>query len=105
MYQLKKIKPETLEKVRVENQEKIKALTGSELQPKRAFEVIRNETKGFTQDNEKAKEADRLFMELLQRNGLTDGTPSPDEKERIRIEAAARARALALIELELELAA
>ncbi len=104
MYQLKNIQLETLSNIQVQHQDKILELTGSKLEPVKAFEIIKQHTKGFTQENEKAKQADKLLMELLQRNGISTGrTPQKDNKIKLREQE--RARALALLELELQLAA
>ena len=104
MYQLTKVKPEVLSKVQVKNQDKILELTGSKLEPTKAFEIIKNETKDFKEANEKAKQADQLFMELLKLNGISvNGTANGSGKIRLREQE--RARALELLELELQLAA
>ena len=106
MYQLTKVKPEVLSKVQVKNQEKILELTGSKLEPAKAFEIIKNETKDFKEANEKAKQADQLFMELLKLNGISvNGTTAKNDGGKIRLREQERARALDLLELELQLAA
>lgn len=106
MYKTSAIKPEILGKVKVKNQEKIVEITGSKLEPKKAWEIIRNETKDFTKDSDKAKQADELLMELLKANKISLPDKSKDKtKARFRLEEQERNRELELLELELELAA
>tara|TARA_R110002072_G_scaffold8208_1_gene42908 strand:+ start:2584 stop:2901 length:318 start_codon:yes stop_codon:yes gene_type:complete len=105
MYQLTKVKPEVLSKVQVKNQDKILELTGSKLEPTKAFEIIKNETKDFKEANEKAKQADQLFMELLKLNGISVNGAAGNAGGKIRLREQERARAIELLELELELAA
>lgn len=105
MYQLTKVKPQELTKVKVQNQDKIVELTGRRLEPTKAYEVIKNETKGFTVDSDKAKQADKLFTELLKKNGIQVNGTATEPDNRLRLQAQAKAKALELLELELELAA
>ena len=105
MYQLSTVDIDLLKKVKVRNQDKIRELTGRELVPQKAFEIIKNETKSFSQDNEKAKIADALMVKLLQREGLKNSETSDSQKKRLELEAQAKAKALELLELELKLAA
>lgn len=105
MYQLTNVKPQDLTKVQVKNQDKIVELTGRKLEPAKAFEVIKNETKGFTVDIEKAKQADKLFTELLKKNGIQVNGAATESDSRLRLQAQAKAKALELLELELELVA
>lgn len=105
MYQLTKVKPEVLSKVQVKNQDKIMELTGSKLEPVKAFEIIKNETKDFKESNEKAKQADQLFIELLKLNGISVNGAAGSDSGKIRLRERERSRALELLELELELAA
>lgn len=106
MYQLTKVKPQDLSKVQVKNQDKILELTGSKLEPLKAFEIIKTETKDFKESNEKAKQADGLFIELLKLNGISvNGTAVKTDGGKIRLREQERARALELLELELQLAA
>lgn len=108
MYTLEKVKTADLSRIQVKKQEKILELTGSRFDPAKAFEVIRKETKDFKEQNEKAKEADALFAELLKLNGITvQPSQSGDkaEQSRVRIREQERARAIEIIELEMQLAA
>jgi hypothetical protein len=77
IYQLKAVKSETLTDLKIENQSKIIAKTGEELVPQKAFEIIREESKGFTERNEKAEQGDTLMMKLLEKNGIVIQLPRP----------------------------
>ena len=105
MYQIAIVKTQDLSKATVQNQDKIMEMTGRKLDPEKAFQVIKNETKGFTVDSEKAKKADRLFADFLKKNGIEmNGTPNKSNTK-IRLQEQERSRALDLLELELKLAA
>ena len=105
MYQIAKVKTKDLSKATVQNQDKIMEMTGRKLDPSKAFQVIKNETKGFTIDSEKAKKADRLFADFLKKNGIEVNGSSTKSNDRLRLKARAQAKALELLELELQLAA
>ena len=105
MYKTSNIKPTDLEKIRVKNQGRIKEITGEELEPRKAWEIIKKESNGFTTDSPKAKQADELFAELMQVNGLTVSKSKADDKERIRIRERERARAIEIMKLQLKIAA
>lgn len=105
MYQITKVEPKTLSKVKVQHQDRIIQLTGKRLEPKGAFDIIKDETGGFKKKSEKAKQADKLLIQLLRLNGVVLKGGGSAERERILIEARARERATALLELELEFAA
>lgn len=108
MYQIKELKPQDIEKIKVKSQAQIIDLIGYELDPKKAFEVIKHDSKNFTNKNEDAIEADGLFMKLLTKNGIVlEGQTKPTKgiKSIQRIKEQERARALELLELELQLAA
>lgn len=123
MYTLKHITPKELANLKVNNQQQITELTGSPFRPEHAYSVIKQQSEGFSKPDQKAQEADRLFAQLLRKNGIgpaqegkevkkgkedkynNSNNPAADSKDRIRIAAQARERAIKLIELELELAA
>ena len=115
MYKTSDINPKDLEKIQVRNQDKIVEITGEQLVPSRAWEIIKNESKDFTADNPKAKQADELFFELLKVNGLIKSKEkkentsvdkkSMDDQERIRIRERERARAIQIMKLQLQIAA
>lgn len=105
MYKTSKVSPTELKKIKVKNQAKIKEVTGEELDPSKAWTIIKNESKNFTSDNEKAKEADELLAELMKVNGLTISKTLDDDKERIRIRERERARAIQIMKLQLQIAA
>ena len=103
MYKIKNVPPKTFSKIEIKNQEKIKELTGSKLDPVRAFQIIKRESKDFSEQNEKALKADELLYELLKRDKLNGFGNKADSSERIRLKERERARELELLELELEL--
>jgi hypothetical protein len=117
IYQLKAVKSETLTDLKIENQSKIIAKTGEELVPQKAFEIIREESKGFTERNEKAEQGDTLMMKLLEKNGIViqlprppaqpepEPAPAPTDKATniLALKERERLRMLELLELELSL--
>ena len=106
MYKTSKVSPTELKKIKVKNQAKIKEVTGEELDPSKAWTIIKTESKNFTSDNEKAKEADALLAELMKVNGLTiTSNAQADDQERIRIRERERARAIQIMKLQLQIAA
>ena len=105
MYQLAKIKQQDLTKIQVKRQAKIVEMTGRKLNPPKAYEIIKSETKGFTIDSDKAKQADKLFVELLKKNGIPIEGSTSDSNTRMKLREQERTRHLKLLELELQLAA
>lgn len=105
MYKTSKVNPQDLGKIKVKNQSKIKEITGTELVPTRAWEIIKKESKDFTTDSPKAKQADELFAELMKVNGLVVSKSKDDDKERIRIRERERSRAIEIMKLKLQIAA
>ena len=110
MYELSKVKAQDFAKVQIKNQAKIVKQHRIELDPVKAYHLIKRETKGFTVAIQEAKIADRMMMELLQRNRIeTEPIPSDPEpktskkEETLRMQEQERARALELLQLELEL--
>jgi hypothetical protein len=101
MYQLATINIKQLPAVKIRNQQKILELTGSKLDLITAYEVIKKETKNFTEKNDKAQQADALYSELLKMNGIA--VENTEGSEKIRVKEQERARAIALMELELSL--
>ena len=103
MYKTKDITPQELKALAIKNQDEILELTGSKLDPVKAWEVIKNNSQNFTKADLKAQEADSLLYQILH-----PGKKSKKEsksKETILIQEKERARALALLELELLIAA
>ena len=105
MYKTSQVNPNDLGKIKVKHQARIKEITGTELIPKKAWEIIKKESKGFTLDNAKARQADALFAELMHVNGLITDTPKVGDKERIRLRERERARAITIMKLKLKIAA
>ncbi|TPN87152.1 hypothetical protein [Aquimarina algicola] len=112
MYKIKDTKRKELKAVEILHQEEILERTKRKLDPVQAFEIIKNESNGFSTSNVKAQEADELLHLLLNRDAKSaSGTSSKKKKTskkelsatEIQIQARARARALELLELELEL--
>ncbi|MBL6450033.1 hypothetical protein JMN32_27210 [Fulvivirga sp. 29W222] len=117
MYKLKKINPADLEKIQVRKQDKILELTGSKFDPAKAYEMVSQETGGFKQEVDKAKEADALFVQLLEREGIAlpedkpkkgarkKSNPETDNRSRIRIQEQERSRAIEIMQLKFKLTA
>ncbi|WP_062062769.1 hypothetical protein [Aquimarina longa] len=112
MYKTKDTKVKYLKSVEIQHQEEILARTKRKLDPVQAFEVIKNESKGFSKADVKAQEADELLYQLLNRDvkGISRTTSKKRgtikkelSVEEIQIQARARARTIELLELELEL--
>lgn len=70
MYRTKDISKAELKTLAIKNQDEIVALTGSELDPVKAWEVIKQASDNFTNSDLKAQEADALLYVMLH----------PDEK-------------------------
>jgi len=104
MYKTKDITKKELQAVKVANQDEIEDLTGSKLDPIKAWEVIKRASDNFTKPDEKAKEADELLAKILKPN-MKSSKKADDGKEIIRLQEKERARALELLELELLIAA
>ena len=105
MQTLNQVTPSLLQQIQVRHQDKILELTGSRLEPAKAYEIIKKETKGFKESNPKAQQAN-LFMELLRLNGISlpgEAPEKPNEQNRLQLQERERARALELLELELTL--
>lgn len=103
MQTLNQVTPSLLQQIQVRHQDKILELTGSRLEPAKAYEIIKKETKGFKESNPKAQQAANLFMELLRLNGISLPGEAPNEQNRLQLQERERARALKLLELELTL--
>lgn len=104
MYKTKAITKKELQAIKIANQEDIEALTGSPLDPVKAWEVIKRTSENFNISDEKALEADALLFEILNPE-IKASKPTKDSKEIIRLQEKERARALELLELELLIAA
>ncbi|WP_027395063.1 hypothetical protein [Aquimarina latercula] len=112
MYKTKDTKVKELKTVEIQNQEEILVRTKKKLDPLQAFEVIKNQSNGFSKADVKAQEADELLHRLLNRDakstsGDTSNKKSTTKKElsveEIRIQERERARAIELLEVEIEL--
>jgi len=110
MYELSKLKAKDFAQVQIKNQAKIVEQYGSKLDPVKAYHLIKSKTKGFTIPHKLAKVADRMMVELLQKNGIQTASkptvPDPTtskKEETLRLQEQERARSLDLLQLELEL--
>lgn len=106
MQTLNQVTPSLLQQIQVRHQDKILELTGSRLEPAKAYEIIKKETKGFKESNPKAEQAANLFMALLRLNGISlpgQAPEKPNEQNRLQLQERERARTLELLELELTL--
>jgi len=104
MYKTKNITKQELKALAIKNQDKIEELTGSKLDPVKAWEVIKSTSENFSKSDVKAQEADRLLYEMLHPK-MQKKKKNGDDKEIIRLQEKERARALELLELELLIAA
>ena len=104
MYKTKDITTKELKALQVINQNEIEELTGSKLDPTKAWEVIKDASSNFKQPDAKAQEADGLLFEMLHPE-MKKAKKTEGDKETIRIRERERARALELLELELTMAA
>jgi hypothetical protein len=104
MYKTKNITKDALKALKIKNQDEIVDLTGSKLDPVKAWEVIKLTSEDFSKSDAKAQEADMLLYEMLRPKMQQKGKRS-DAKEIIRLQEKERARALDLLELELLIAA
>jgi hypothetical protein len=109
MYKIATINTKDLSKIKISHQDKILELTGSKLDPLHGYEIIKKASKGFTTEDPKARQADELFYELLQRDGGVKKTASEDKTKvedaqyEMQMRERERARRLRLLALELEL--
>ena len=107
MYKTKNITKEALKALKIKNQDEIIALTGSELNPVKAWEVIKSASDNFNKSDTKAQEADVLLYNILHpevKKQVKKETSKTNNKEVISIRERERARTLALLELELLIA-
>ena len=65
MYKTKDISKAELKALAIKNQEEIVELTGSELDPVKAWEAIKQASENFTKSDLKAEEADKLLYHIL----------------------------------------
>lgn len=103
MYKTKDTRKEDFKAIAIKNQDEILELTGSKLDPVKAWEVIKSNSENFTKVDEKAQEADKLLYQLL--NPGTKENKAPVSKQMLRLRERERARALELLELEFLIAA
>lgn len=104
MYKTKNSTPKELKALKVINQDEIEDLTGSKLDPVKAWEVIKDVSDNFKKSDAKAQEADQLLFEMLNPE-MKKAKKTEGNKETIRLQEKERARALDLLELELLIAA
>lgn len=107
MYKTKDISVKELEKIEVKNQQEIQSLTGSKLDLKTVWEVIKKDSKDFTQEDLKAIEADELLHGIVSfpQKGIKKKDSLLQERYREKERAKAMDIALKILELELSIAA
>ena len=103
MYQLKDIKTATLKKIKIRGQKEIVKRTGVRLDLVKAYEEIKQETNNFSVESELAKEADELFDQLLQKNGLKVSPKKEEKSSKLALQEQERKRALDIVRLKLKL--
>lgn len=104
MYKTKNTTKDALKALKIKNQDEILDLTGSKLDPVKAWEVIKSISEDFNKSDVKAQEADALLYKMLHPE-MQKKKDDNDDKEIIRLQEKERARALELLELELLIAA
>jgi len=104
MYKTKNTTKEALKALKIKNQDEIEDLTGSKLDPVKAWEVIKSTSEDFNKSDIKAQEADALLYKMLHPE-MQKKKKNKDDTEIIRLQEKERARALELLELELLIAA
>lgn len=104
MYKTKNTTKDALKALKIKNQDEIVDLTGSKLDPVKAWEVIKSTSEDFNKSDVKAQEADALLYKMLYPE-MQKKKDSNNDKEIIRLQEKERARALELLELELLIAA
>lgn len=104
MYKTKNTTKDALKALKIKNQDEIVDLTGSKLDPVKAWEVIKSTSEDFNKSDVKAQEADALLFKMLHPE-IQKEKRNDTDKEIIRLQEKERARALELLELELLIAA
>ncbi|WP_179020768.1 hypothetical protein [Winogradskyella forsetii] len=104
MYKTKNTTKEALKALKIKNQDEIEDLTGSKLDPVKAWEVIKSTSEDFNKSDVKAQEADALLYKMLHPE-MQKKKDNKGDTEIIRLQEKERARALELLELELLIAA
>ena len=106
MYLTKEIKPEDLLKVKIRKQPEIVQKTGERLEPKSAYQLLKEESNNFEKQSELLLKIDSKMAELFVREGILNPNnqeKQDGERERYRIRAMAELAEMELLNLELEL--
>ncbi len=103
MYAIKYLDFAELSKVEVKNQPKIIKFTGSKFIPSNAYQILKEDTDGFSREIQKAKDVDAMFLKLLEREGITLSPPEEEDIEAETTKARQRKRSLLLEQLNLDL--
>ncbi|GAK75651.1 hypothetical protein JCM19296_1243 [Nonlabens ulvanivorans] len=85
MYKTKNITKDALKALKIKNQDEIVDLTGSKLDPVKAWEVIKSTSEDFSKSDVKAQEADVLLYEMLHPK-MQQKDKRSDAKEIIRLQ-------------------
>ncbi|WP_299243080.1 hypothetical protein [uncultured Aquimarina sp.] len=78
MYKTKDLTPEDLSKIKIKNQAEIVQFIGSELNLIEAHQLIKKESKGFTEPNANAEKADAYLYAIYKGEAITVTTDSQD---------------------------
>ncbi len=110
-YLTQHIDPKKLEAIQVKKQPQIIEVVGEKLDPVEDWKLLQRETKDFQDEHEDAILADKLFAELLQKNGISlpsdaskkTSSESSDDIASLAIVEKERARKIKLLQLQLNL--
>ncbi len=105
MYKIKEIPEKTIGAFEVPKQvqDLIVEYHGKPLDPIAAYALLKKETKGFTEANPQAEEADRLLHELLYPTKAVAKKATPKAKTAIELRKRKLARTASLLKLKLKL--
>ena len=84
MYQTAQIKPihyAAIKKIPVSNQQQVIEESGQPFEALKALQAIKDESKGYSLDTPKAKEADTKMIEWLGQNGFKMASAKPKSKQ------------------------
>lgn len=77
MYKIESIDPAMLDQIPIDNQQEIEQYIGSPLNLKEAYKEIKKRSKGFTEYDPEAEQADQLLFDLVKSEGVI---PLKEEK-------------------------
>ena len=108
MYLTKDINIDDLSQVKIRRQAEIVQKTGDRLEPKAAFQLLKEESANFERETELLLKIDEKMAVLFEREGILNAASPSDEedekeRERYRIRAMAEMEELELLNLQLQL--